>query len=298
MVYTSFVKPSNKIVVYGNPRVSEYNVETATNMYPGRFIQKGTNEDDMIVGDIGNASGILGFEHCNSTDRPATVDTIYVINTDAPAMFGGDYGVVGSLATPHIVAKGDHVANWADGQCMGPVEAGDGGIWLQIPFTNSAASVADTGIDLPVGVEVADIKIQTTTEVAASSIDVGFINAGESGDEDGLVDGSACTAVGTLRPAAVYTVGSNETFAASTTRGILLADFLAGTDVDTDDGVYNEKSYITDGTIKSLTYTTTNHAVVGIIHVLLRYPGFRVRGEVLAAADASSAAVDMMMKVV
>jgi len=44
-------KPSGRIVAVGDPLVDELKVETATNMYPGRLVKKGTNDDDIVVCD-------------------------------------------------------------------------------------------------------------------------------------------------------------------------------------------------------------------------------------------------------
>jgi len=46
---SGLTKPTNQIVVAGDPRAEIYKVETATNMYAGRLVIKGTNDDDVIV---------------------------------------------------------------------------------------------------------------------------------------------------------------------------------------------------------------------------------------------------------
>jgi hypothetical protein len=53
MVDEGYVKPSNSIVVAGSPVIQTMKVETATSMYPGRFVIKGTNSDDAIVATAG-----------------------------------------------------------------------------------------------------------------------------------------------------------------------------------------------------------------------------------------------------
>ena len=296
--YTGIQKPTNKIVASAArpPMIQELKVEAATNMYPGRLVKPGTNNDDMVVGDASKAIGWLGFEDTAPAYRPSTVDTIQVINDQAAMLNGGGFNPVGSLATPCVVTRGDPLANWAAGQLIGPAYPAVGGIVLEIPFTNSAASVADTGIDLPADVMIKDAWIDVTTEIAASTIDVGFINAGEGGDEDGLIDGLACTAAGKIRPGVTVTTGSSETYLSANTRGVLLSDFLVGTDAGSDFGVYAEKPYATDGTIKSLTYTTNNKAVVGNIYLELAYPGLEIVAKAEEDMDASSAAKDIIVR--
>ena len=296
--YTGIQKPTNKIVasVARPPMIQELKVETATNMYPGRLVQPGTNNDDIVVGTAAKAMGWLGFEDTNPAYRPSTVDTIYVADDMAAMLNGGGFVPVGSLAVPSNVLRGDQLANWAAGQLIGPAHPAVGGIILQIPFTNSEAAVVDTGIDLPDDVLVKDAWVDVTTAVAGSSIDFGFENAVESGDLDGLIDGVACTATGPIRPGPTVTTGSNEVYLASNTRGVLLSDFNAGSDVATDVGTYVEKPYKTDGTIKSLVYTTSDHAVVGNLMIELVYPGLRIVAEAEEDMDASAAAKDILVR--
>ena len=107
MAYSGYVKPTNKIVVAGKPLVQELKVETATNMYPGRLVTKGTNDDDIIVNTASTAViGWLGYEQItNPGFQPDTVDSIYIINAQAPVLNGGGFVIVGRLASGQSVAK-------------------------------------------------------------------------------------------------------------------------------------------------------------------------------------------------
>ena len=71
-------KPTNKIVAAGKPLVQELNVETATNVYPGRLVKKGTNDNDIVVCGAGeNCIGWAGYEQVtNAGYMPTDVDTI------------------------------------------------------------------------------------------------------------------------------------------------------------------------------------------------------------------------------
>lgn len=295
--YTGIQKPTNKIVASASrpPMIQELKIETVANMYAGRLVQPGTNNDDIVVGDASKAMGWLGYEDTAPIYRPDTVDTIYVVNDKAAMLNGGGFNPVASLATPSVVKRGDGLANWAAGQLIGPAYPAVGGIILEIPFTNSAAAAVDTGIDIPGDVLVKNCYIDVTTEVAASTIDVGFINAVEGGDEDGLIDGVACTATGPIQPG-ITTAGSTETYMASTTKGALLTTFLAGADVVGDVGTNVEHPYKTDGTIKSLSYTTNDKAIVGNIMVELAYPGLKIVAEAEEDKNASSAAADIIVR--
>lgn len=295
MVYSGHQMPTNKVVAGGRPLSQDLKIETVANMYPGRLVQKGTNPDDIIVGTALGAFGWLGFENTQPSYRPTNIDTIYVVNAKASVLNGGGFLPVGSLSAPCIVTKGQSLANWAAGQLIGPAYPAPGGIILSIPFTKST-TVVDTGIDLPDNMMVVDAWVEVTTGVASGTIDVGFENAVESGDLDGLMDAADCATAQKVRPGPTVTTGSNEVYLASNTRGVLLSDFNAGADTATDVGTYVEKPYITDGTIESLVYTTSNHDIVGNIMIQLAAPGLKIVGDAEMNADASSAAVDILVK--
>lgn len=86
----SMIHPSNAIVLDSkNMHVQTLKVETATNMYAGRLVKKGTNDDDIIVNTAaGNAVGWLGYEQTTKKHRPATVATIYAANAQAAVLSG------------------------------------------------------------------------------------------------------------------------------------------------------------------------------------------------------------------
>lgn len=128
---------------------------------------------------------------------------------------------------------------------------------LPVAFVASSAE-QDTGWDLPANSLVLDVFVQVTTVEATGTtktIDVGLLSGESGGDADGFLDGvSVATTTGIKRGIPTITTGSNETFFASTTRGVLLSQFFAGTDVAADSGTYYEKPHIV-GVAKSVTWT-------------------------------------------
>ncbi len=117
MADSGLTKPTNQIVVAGEPSVEFYKVETATSMYPGRLVIKGTGDDDVIVGTAGGTVlGWLGYEHTAKKHRPATVDTIYTQNAQAAVLRGPGTVLVASLPAGQNIAKGDRLVAAADGQ--------------------------------------------------------------------------------------------------------------------------------------------------------------------------------------
>lgn len=106
-------RATNKTVIGGTPLVEELNIKTVANMYPGRLVEKGTNDDDIQLnsttsGDM-NPLGWLGYEQCNPEDKPATKATIYAVAAKAPVLKGGGF-ILDTLAVDtsgNTIAKGD-----------------------------------------------------------------------------------------------------------------------------------------------------------------------------------------------
>jgi hypothetical protein len=141
---------------------------------------------------------------------------------------------------------------------------------------NSAPGSAetDTGWDLPPKAIVLDVFVHVRVAEATGAtktIDVGVLSSESGGDADGFVDGLSVATIGLLRPTRTITTGSNTKFvAASPTRGVLLADHQAGTDVDQDEGLYIEKPFIV-AAARSVTYTVGSSGFVefrGDIYIL------------------------------
>jgi len=119
-----FVKPNNSIVVDDNgggrkPLIQGLNVEAAANMYPGRLIMKGTNDNDAVVAGVGGlVTGWLGYEQADPNFMPADVDTLYAVNDKAPVLYGTGFVLVASLATAQTIVKGDRLSAGAAGQVI------------------------------------------------------------------------------------------------------------------------------------------------------------------------------------
>lgn len=113
-------KPTNQILVAGHPLVQILKVEDATNMYAGRLVIQGTNDDDVTVGGAfavnSMAVGFLGYEQTIKKYRPATVDTIYTINSQAAVLNGGGFVIVAALqASQGTLKKGDALVMGTNG---------------------------------------------------------------------------------------------------------------------------------------------------------------------------------------
>jgi len=274
--YFGFKKPDNKIVVAATDSCffTEYKLETATNAYAGRLAMMGTNEDDIIVADgvtymphgfIGYEQSFLGNTSMTS-NRPATVDTIWTISAKVPVLKGGGFWVVSAVPIGVAIKKGDLLAPWTGGLLV-PVAPIGGGYGIRVPFAKSTAE-KDTGIDLPAGMVVRDVIVKVGTAVASGTIDVGIGMGTETGyDADGFLDGESCAATGM-----VVHVNGNTT-EANNTLGALIAVGLKTND-GTPAYVDVPKAYVGDGTCESLCYTTSDHAIAGDIFFVVEGAGF------------------------
>jgi hypothetical protein len=175
MVYAGFVKPNNKIVVAGNPLVSEFVVETATNMYPGRLVELDSNPDDIeVCGAAGNAIGWLGYEHANPAFRPDDMTTAYAANALAPVLYGGGFVIVGRLASGQNAAKDARLVAGANGELLVATAAGLAA--GSTPVTSTAAtgvvtgSVGAQGMIVAIAMEAVDASSAAANIVVRSLI--------------------------------------------------------------------------------------------------------------------------------
>lgn len=128
---------------------------------------------------------------------------------------------------------------------------------LKVPIVALSTGTKDTTIDLPTKGLVLDVWVDITTLEATATtktIDVGLLNTETGGDLDGFLDGVSTAAAGIVRGVPTLTAGGNETYFASTTRGVLLSSITAGADVAGDVGTYYEFPHILNGTAVSLVY--------------------------------------------
>lgn len=159
-------KPTNKIVAAGDPLVMQQKIETVANCYPGRLVIKGTNDDDVAVcGAAGISVGWLGYEQANPAFMPATVDTIYVVNDQAPVLYGGGFVIVASLADSNVVVKGDRLVAAASGEVAKAAAAVTKAGSTQV--TGSADDCPISGT-VPEGGIVVGIAMETVTTSGAS----------------------------------------------------------------------------------------------------------------------------------
>ena len=93
-------------VIDGESTINYYNIETVATMIPGALVIKGTTDYDIeVCGAAGIAIGWLGYAAANGTDKPATRDTIYLVDAEAPVHSKARY--VRAVCETAAYSKGD-----------------------------------------------------------------------------------------------------------------------------------------------------------------------------------------------
>jgi hypothetical protein len=283
MAYSGINPPNNMIVAGGNPLIQELKIETAANCYPGRFVIKGTNDDDVVAGDgVAQPVGVLGYEQCNPAFRPDDIDHIYTIAAKAPVLKGPAFihSPVG-LAVGTYAKKGDFLLSWSAGKVVPAVSVG-GRLALKIPFSQNASETS-TGVVLPAGVVVRDVMIRVEDEVASGTIDVGTLSS-DSGDANGFLVSESAAAAG-------YVMHNS---ADATTGNITVGDLLQEVELkDANSVLYGVPiGYLVPAGGKTITYTTSAHAIAGDILIFLE--GSVAVGQVEKSVTAMAAAADIL----
>lgn len=289
MAYSGFQPPNNQIVVAGDPTVQELKIETNTNCKPGRFVMRGTNDDDVVVcNGLKAPIGILGYEQAHPSFKPDTRASLYAANAMAPVL-NGDFTAIspGGLAAGTVGKKSELLVSWSDGLAVPGVILG-GRVGIRIPFGKSATEKR-TGVILPAGVIVRDCLIKVDTAVTDATIDVGTLSSA-SGDADGFADGVSCGTAGLVQ------FGDVDATAANNTRGA----YLVESDIKSADSTALYLSvgtgYLVPEGGKEVTYTTTDHAVAGEIFLIIDSPGVIPVGKIETTANAASAAANVVYK--
>jgi hypothetical protein len=129
---------------------------------------------------------------------------------------------------------------------------------IRIAFGDGTTET-DTGFDLPSNGFVRDVWINVVTAEATGgtkTIDIGLLASESGGDADGFADALSVAATGLVRAGVTTTTGLNETYYSANTRGVMLSDFLVGTDAASDFGLYTEHPHIMGSvTARSISWT-------------------------------------------
>jgi len=122
----SNVHPTGAIVIGGENKTAETKkVETGTNVYPGRLVMRGTNDDDVIVCDGSTAfpAGWCGYLDTPKKYRPATITTVHSSSDYCAVLRGPGMRLMGKLAPGVAAAVGD-ILTYAPAGCLTEATAG------------------------------------------------------------------------------------------------------------------------------------------------------------------------------
>ncbi len=123
---------------------------------------------------------------------------------------------------------------------------------------NSGGTVVDTGLDLPYKCLVTDAAVEVVDVDSTETVDIGLLAGETAGDADGFIAAISVATAGYINPVGV-TAGGNETFYATNKYGVLLGTFLAGSDVDKDNGLFQKSGhFVTGSNAKSIVYTPSS----------------------------------------
>lgn len=152
------------------------------------------------------------------------------------------------MARAYGIFPRDGHSRW--GQMVMRLPISDLGTGEKTPRPDLVFSVGDMLLDSLLRVFTLEATAGTKT------VEVGLNGTAPDDDPDGLMDAVSTAAAGLVRGGVVVTTGAATKFyAANPTRGALLADHQAGTDVDQDEGLYREKPWIITQADAVVTYT-------------------------------------------
>jgi hypothetical protein len=290
MVDIGYQTPIGKITTRGVPRViSERNVETVADVYPGKLLKQGTTQWDVAVADGDSpVVGWAGYEHTSVNYRKDNFTTIYTVDDKIAVIRGGKFSIYAWLAPGPQANQGDVVFSWGVGQVV-TGEIINGLPSIRVPFSKNA-SEADTELDIPAGVIVKDCLIEVTAAVGSSWIDVGILSTEAGGDANGFVIHEITTSTGILPHNLVDATEGNLTV------GALLkeSNLKDATGTPLFYAVMNHHE--ADGTAESLSYTTSAHAIAGFIWLQVGGTGTRQVGICGDAKSASASAQRMWVE--
>lgn len=289
----NFKKPANRMIFSGQVTIREdLIIEDATSMYPGRLTKYGTTVKNQKINDgISPIAGWLGYDNVNDIYKKDSVDDQYAQYDHVEVINGPGLGIVGALAANFAVEKGDHLIPWSAGTVVPAIKLPGGAFGLKIPFSQHATQY-DTGIDLIEGMLYGGALpgARVDAGVASGTLTVGLGNGTESGyDADGILKALSCATVG--RKIASLT--------AAATGGMTLGALL-GTEIKDANAsaIYAmiQKAAVCDGTLKSIDYTTSAHAISGYFYIPVASEGTIDVGIAKQALSASASIQDILVE--
>ena len=288
MATSGYQTPVGKVVVKGQvPDIRHLNVESATSLKPGKLLEAGSSIYDVVVAS-GDAPpiGWLGYEDTVPNNRKEAISTAPVAAEEHSVLAGGGFVIYAWLDKGPTALQGDDCYSWGTGNVVTGYEL-HGHKCVRVPFSKNT-SEADTGLHVPANVVIHWAAIEVTSAVASGTIDVGMGAGSETGhDADGILDAAPTSTAG------INALNMVDATAASITGSGALIDEVEIKDA-TGTPVFTPIRYFPglkcDGTLVSLSYTTSDHASTGYIMLAVSGPGIKKVGTCAKAVTASSSA--------
>lgn len=175
MVQIGINVPTGAIVAAGKPLIiTGQNVETASNVIPGRLAKKGSTDFDIVAcGAEAGAAGWVGFEDAGPSYRPATIATGYAAGDIAPLLRGGGFVILAKLTTTQTIVKGDRLVPAANGMlqkatAIAGVIPGAAGDTTPVTSTSAKPAVTMSGDVGALPIVAYAEQTLTTTDTAAN----------------------------------------------------------------------------------------------------------------------------------
>jgi hypothetical protein len=128
---------------------------------------------------------------------------------------------------------------------------------LPMLFNNNVET--DTGFTVVGPALITDCLVQVTTVDATETLDIG-LDGTTTNDANGLVAAVSVATAGFPDIGVTYTTGSNEVYISASTRGALLQDFTAGSDVTGDTGTAERRNALIGEAETDANFTYTESA--------------------------------------
>lgn len=267
MAINGWILPTNKTVSRGEFALQEMISEGEVTA--GQWLSAGTAVGKCKAGDPGEpAIGFACYEESyvakgsltdfNQVQRPRGLRLPFATGSKIAILFEGGFDLPIPTAAYVTQETGDALAGWTDGTVL-PGKPCAGGVTVKIPFTKSTSELS-TGFVIPAGIKISDARVRVTTGVADATIDVGILSTEAGGDADGILDGVSCATAGIVQPII------SDTTVTDLTKGALISTVLKSNDT-TPVFFALPTGFIGDGTAKTVSYTTSNHAITGFIEL-------------------------------
>jgi len=122
-----------------------------------------------------------------------------------------------------------------------------------------AASETSTGFNLPANAILTNVFLNVLTPEtsgATKTVEVGLLSSETGGNASGFLNGVSVASAGLVLGGATVVVGGSNTYYSATSKGVFLANFLAGGNVADEYGLNYEHPFLTSSvTAKTISYT-------------------------------------------